>query len=398
MKETDLSLAVLLKVFKSYFWKMAKILLVILIITTGLFFVVPYKYYADSAILPPENDRSSGGLSSFLSSFSSGGGAGLLGAATGGVGSSKNNVYSAILKSRTICNHIIDKNNLKEVEYFKKMKQQELIEMLQESIFTEVRKNGILEINIALSTPFFPNKEDKTAIAELTCNIVNSAVDGLDSLVRSQQKGRSYLSKDYIEREIHQYAIRLDSLERKLESYQSDNKILEMEEQFKLVMEQAVAVGSELGTAKVELDMASQHFQPGAPQLQSLLKKYNTLAEQYEKIQSGGMTESDAYGISLNDIPKMTREYTALYRDRKIIEEVMLYLETLRHQEAISIAKEMPSITVLDPAIVPEKKSAPKFKIMYIFAAVFGGLGAYLWAIIDAAKKGLVTIRREDEE
>lgn len=397
MENNELSMAVILKIIKLYKFKMAKIVFVILLITTGLFFVVPYKYSADAVILPPEEESMGGGLGSFLSALPGGGsGASLLGMASGGGSSTKARLYSSMLRSRTICHYVIDKNNLDSNQYFKKMPPQMLVKFLQKSIFTDVQKNGMIDVELELNTPFFATKKDKQAMANLSANIINSAIAGLDSVIRAQSQQRSSLSKNYIELELQNYAKRLDSIERQLEMYQSNNKVLEIEEQMKYILEQAIAMGAGLGEAKVELAIAEAQFQSTAPQLISLKQKYNTLAEQYSRIQTGGLVDGDAFGISLANVPKLTREYTILFRDKKIIEEVMLYLETLKHQEAISINKELPSITILDPAEVPFKKTAPKYSMMYIFAFIFGWLFALAWAFYKAAKAGMITIKKEE--
>ena len=398
MASNELSIPIILKIIKKHFFKMCGIVFIILVITTGLFFVVPYKFTADAVILPPAQESMGGGLGSFLTSLSGssgGGGMSLLGAATGG-GGTKSRVYSSMLRSRAVCQYVIDDVGLLESEYFEDIEPQKLLEILQKKIFTDVRKNGMIDVELALSTPFFATRADKDTMANLTADIINSSLMGLDSIIKSQAQNRSNLSKDYIEKELLAYGLQLDSIETLLEEYQSQNKVLEIKEQIKMILEQAVAMGTELGTAKVKLAVAKQQFQPNAPQLNALREEYNTLATQYESIQTGGLTGGDAIGIPLANVPKLTREYAALYRDKKIIEEVMLYLETLRHQEAISVSKKLPSITILDNAQVPYKKTAPKYSMMYIFAFIFGWLIALVWAFYRSVKEGMITVSKSE--
>lgn len=395
MENNELTLGLIFRAVLKYKKRGITIIVVFLLITTGLFFVLPHKYSSHASIFPPEQNSAGGGLSSFLSSFSGGGGALFSMAGTGSGTQSK--VYADILNSRSTAKHVIEVNKLDSNKYFKDMKPQQRIKLIRKSMPATVRKTGFIDIDVNLATGFFPTDKDKDEVAELTRQLVISAIDGLDSILKEKNRMAAEQSKLYIEKEIHKYSVRLDSIEDKLQEYQSSNNVLEIEEQMKMILTQAIETGAELGKAKFQLNVARRQYQPNTPQLQALEEKYRSIEEQYNNIQSGGLTQQDAMSISLEKVPELSREYASLFRDKKIIEEVMLFLETQKHQEAIKISKDIPQISVLDAPEVPFQKSAPSYRMMYIFAFLLGCLIAVFTALYKAAKDGMIKLKDDTE-
>lgn len=383
MNEFNLSL--IIKLIKLYKKKIIKITLSIMIITVIFSFIMPYTYSVEAILMPPKKEKSSGGLSSFLQSFSGGG----LSLASVGK-SNQSKLYAAMLSSRTVVEYTIRKNNLDSSKYFDDTEHYKIVKQLREEITSDVGKNGLIQLEFGLQTSFFASSEEKKEVAILAADIVNYAVEGLDSVLRAQSMISANLSKTYIVKELDKYYIKLDSIEAELEAYQSQNNVLEIEEQLKAIMEQAVTTGAELSIADAEYRIANAEFNSDAPQLKVAREKYESLAEQYKNIQTGGLFESDKFSISLDKMPKIARKYATLLRDQKIMQEVMLYLETQRHQEGIAANRNVPTVDVLDMAVVPEKQSAPSKKMMLLLSIILGFIFAVIYILFDVSRKGIL--------
>ena len=68
----------------------------------GYSFTLPKIYTADTKILPPQQSQSGGAAAALLAQFG-----GIAGLAGGGVAKSSNDVYIAMLKSRTVADNLV---------------------------------------------------------------------------------------------------------------------------------------------------------------------------------------------------------------------------------------------------------------------------------------------------
>ena len=337
-------------------------------------FFIPHKYTAYATILPQMKSDRSNNLSSFLQSF---GGGGMLMGGMGGDGS-QSYTFAEILQSRTVSEFTVDKLQLLKNPSFPYSKRSEMINIIKSSIDVEIVKGGILKISASFSTPWFPSSSDSRKVSELTAQICNTVIEGLDNTLRKKNISSAKYSGIYIRTELERYSKKLDSLEKELELFQSRNKILSIDDQTQALLNQAVTIGTELTRAEIDLNLARQEYSSNSPTVAAFSKTVDFLRSQYDKIQKGGIVVKDAFSIPLADIPKIIRIYSDLVRDKKILEQVIIYLETQRHQEAIQEQKDIPIIEMLDKAIPPDTRQAPSRKLMLLLSLVISTFFAFL--------------------
>lgn len=343
--------------------------------------IIPHDYVASSSLMPPKKDGGGGGLSSFIQNFT-GGGLNL-----GSIGQSdQSKVFGEIIKSRTVAEYIIDKMKLKDMKEFKELNNDRLLKFIHSSISVDVDKSGIIYVFAKSSTGFFPGNQDGKKAAEFSSNLANYAVEGLDKVIKDRNMSSARRTKEYIEKEIVRYRSKLDTVETALEEFQKSKKVLAIDEQTQAIVKQAIEVGTLLAKADLERNLASLEYQTASPQYQFYDKQYQLLSDQYRRIQSGGLTENESFTIPLDDVPSLIKEYANLFRERKVIEQVMLYLETQRHQEAIQEKRDVPVVEVLDIAYPADERSSPKRSLMVMLGLVL----SLVFASFYIAMTGLV--------
>lgn len=352
----------------------------------GLTFVFPYEYKSSASLLP-QQESSSGGLSGFISSLS-GLGASMGLDALGGKQSSQSRVFADILVSRSNITYVIDKLRLDTIPMYKKLDKDELVEFFRDNLDVKLEKSGLLMVTTSVKTRFFPNKKDERYAAELAAKISNACLEGLDYNVRTKSTSTAKKTKGYLEGEIVKYKNRLDSLNSVYQEFQSKNKIIDLEEQGKAIVLQAIEVGTELSKAQSELDIALFQQSPSSEYVKTLSKQVESLKEQYTKIQRGGLTGNDDFSISINKIPELAREYSAIYRDKKILEQVIIYLETQKFQEAIQSEKDLPVIEPLDVATAPIKRTSPNRLVILMLSIFVSFVVSLVYIITSSSMKG----------
>lgn len=330
----------------------------IVAIVMGYTFIMPYTYMANSSIMPPEK-TSGGSLNSFLQNVS-----GMIDLSGGGQVDSRSKLMKSILSSRSVAEKIYNKLELKDNVLFKKFEKQDIIGYIPSLFEVEVEKSGIIILSGYIPTGYLPNDKEKAAAAELSYKLTNVAIDALNEVLIEKNSSTAKNSRMYVENEIRKYKIQLDSVSTELENFQSTNKVLALEEQTTAIVSQVIELNSLLTETKTKLNLAKIQYAENSPQITALQSQVDFLQRQSNELQAGN---EDEFSISLNRVPNLTRKYLELFRDKTILMNVLTYLETQKHQEAIQEEKDIPVVQVLDTAIEPKSKYSPsRGKIFFI--------------------------------
>ena len=357
-----------------------------------LSYIIPQKYIAVSSLMPPKKDGGSGGLSSFIQNFTGGG------LSLGNIGQSdQSKIFGEIIKSRTVAEYIIEKMNLKNIEPYSKLSKDKLNNFVLSCISVDVDKSGIIYIASKMETGFLPNDSDGKKASKFAAEITNTAVEGLDMVIRDRNMSSARQSKEYVEKEIVGYMQKLDSIETRLETFQKENKVLAIDEQTQAIVTQAIEVGSQLAKADLEKNLALLQYQVGSPQYKFYEKQHELLSEQYRKIQSGGLTKDESFSLPLDKVPGLIKEYVTLFRERKIIEQVILYLETQRHQEAIQEKRDVPVVEVLDSAYPPEERDSPQRSLMAALGLLISIIFVFIYISVKAFTSGSIYLKDNND-
>ncbi len=380
MKKYEISLAALLQIYKSK-WKFISIFTAACCVAVVIYsFIIPQTYQSTASLFPP-NKSEGGGLSSFLQSMSGGG------LSIGGLGqNNQSQLFMEVLRSKSAAMYVIKKAKLDKMPEFQGMSEEKLVTMVRSLIVVNVERTGLVSIDSYFDTGYFPNTESKLKAAVMAANIANYAIEALDSLVRERSTSGARKSREYIERELVNYRFKLDSVERKLEAFQKTNKVLKIEEQTEALVNQSIELGLELAKAETELKMARQEYASNSSIVKQIEAKASNLRAQYAQSQRGGSGD-DNFTLPFGNIPALAREYADLFRDRKIYEQVIIYLETQRHQEAISESRDVPVVETLDKALATETQASPNKRMMLLLGFMLSlvcALSIVTWQAIRA--------------
>lgn len=341
-------------------------------------FIMPVEYTSHASIFPPRQTENGGGVTSFFKN--------LYGANALSLGSMTQNnqgqVYAEIVNSRSVAEYVIKKCNLKKSKQYSKLNNEKLILKVKKSIDIIIDKSGVLYLSAVAKSPFFTFGDEKLKTAKLAQDMAKATLFALDSIVQERSITAAKMSLKYSDRATNEYRKKLDSIEIKIREFQSKNKVLEIEEQIKSLLTQQVTLGAELMIVESELKAALEEYSPNSIIVKQLQTKANFLKQQYAKAQSGGMFKNDNFSIPFTDIPELMREYTVLYRDKKIYEQVLIYLETQSHQDALQASRDISQVELLDTPDFPEIPSAPNKYLMVLLSLILSSFIALLYLTI----------------
>ncbi|MBU3742383.1 MAG: hypothetical protein FGM24_08880 [Candidatus Kapabacteria bacterium] len=361
MTERDSASTYLFDAYRQWFPTYLRTVGLLLAVVAVASFLMPHTYTATSSLMPPETKSGAGGLSSLLQ------GAPI---AVGlGAGENKTSMmFAEILESRTLLERVIDTLRLRQHPLFEGLPDYKLREVLQADIELDMKKTGSVVIDVDVSTGWLPFWGKKDMAATIAADIANQCCRQLDLMSREKSVSQARKTRLYIERVMASNRRIVDSLQNIMQEFQQSNKVVALEEQLAAMAENASMVGAALAQAEIELALTRQEFQPSSAQVALLQTKVDRLREQYGKVQTGGLVQTDGFSIPMDKIPALSRQYLNLTRDLKIKEQINAYLETQRLQEQIQEEKDTPAAVILDVAKPPEKRSSPKLSVMLMLS------------------------------
>jgi uncharacterized protein involved in exopolysaccharide biosynthesis len=355
-----------------------------IIVFLYLFLISPVTYKAPVTILPPTEPDQLSGLGSLLS----GGGVGDF--LTGKLAPGSSQLFMQILRSRTASEYVIRKNNL--LNFYGDDLEYEAIKKLQEELELDLSKEGVITLSVKVSTPYIPFIfADTDSIKKLSADISNSFIEALDSINREKVSYRAKRGREYIEAQLEITKTELDSAEKKLMEFQKTNKTVSLPDQLTSVIESAAKLKAEIVSTEIEIGLLEPNSKPDNRTLLALKKKLSQLQKEYEKFD----IDSDDYLIAFSDVPELGMQLSKLLRTVKIKNEVFLLLQQQFYKERIQENRDVPTIDILDEAIPPERKSAPRTVYTTFVSSIFFML--LVSTIIIFRERKISLFKKEDK-
>lgn len=360
----------------------------------GIFlaFVIPARYEATTQIMPP--DSQSGGTLALIAGLTSQpgeGGAGGLGAMANDLLGFKSTgaLFVGVLQSRTVQDGIVEKFDLKKV-YGRKLEQAARDKLAENTSVAEDRKSGIITLNVVDHDP-------KRAAA-----IAGAYLEGLDVLIAQLTTSSAHRERVFLEGRLNTVNADLELAEKDFSQFASKNATIDITEQGKAMVVAAASLEGELIAAQSELEGMKQIYSDSNVRVRAIQARIAELHHQLELFggktatpPSGGNAASNGDYPTMRQLPILGVPYADLFRKLKV-EQVVYETLTKEYELAkVQEAKEIPTVKVLDPPAVPEKRSfPPRLPIMFLgtsmafILAVVWVMGRAQWREVDPTDPG----------
>jgi tyrosine-protein kinase Etk/Wzc len=313
---------------------------------------LPKIYTASTKILPPQQSQSAS--AAMLAQL--GGLGGLLSA--GGVRNS-NDLYVAMLKSRTVADGLIRRFDLKRA--YEQESQSSTREILvSRSNFTISPKDGLITVEV--------DDEDPKRAADLA----NAYVDELFKFTSEIALTEASQRRLFFERQLGQAKDNLAKAEASARGALEHGGLVKVDDQGRAMVETTARLRAQIAAKEVQIGAMRTFAAEGNPDLKMALQELEVLKRETAKIEGAGGANlagnpSDAKGI----------ETLHLLRDMKYNETLFELLAKQYELAKIDEAKDPALIQIIEKAIEPERRSRPKrtqIVLLAIFAAIFVGV------------------------
>jgi capsule polysaccharide export protein KpsE/RkpR len=376
-----------------------------LMLSTALAFSIPKRYTTSTRLMPPDAQSSSSMM--MLAGIAEKAGSGLGSMAGDLLGlKSSGALFVGMLQSRSIQDRLVEQFELKKV-YRTQLLLDTRMQLSQSTAVQEDRKSGIITITVTDRSP-----QRAAAIANAYVNELNTAVAQLST-------SSAHRERVFLEDRLQSVKRDLDNAEGQLAQFSSKNSTLDIQEQGKAMLDAASNLAGQMIAADSELQGLRQIYTENNARVRELSARVAELRKELDKM--GGMdsnsprasqnkaapggdaatdSSSDMPYPSIRRLPLLGAKYADYYREAKIQETVYGLLTQQNELAKVEEVKETPSVKVLDPAEVPERKSFPPRLLMMCFGTLIATvlsiafvLGTTHWRKIGPDDEGKVLVQ-----
>lgn len=359
-------------------WEARKLLFGALVLgamgSLGLALLIPSRYEATTQLMPPDGQSSSG--MAMLSALA--GRTGGLGGVAGDLLGVKNSgaLFVGIMESRTVQDRLIDQFELRRIYRAGKMEDARAA-LAAHTRIVEDHKSGIIAVTLTDQDP------------HLATVMAQAYVDELDRLVEQVSTSSARRERIFLEGRLRAVKRDLDSAAQKFSIFASKNTAIDIPAQSKAMVEAAATLEGQLIAAEAELHGLEAMYTDQNVRVRALRARVTELRAQLGKM--GGESGTSAAPSSETDaslypairqLPLLGVTYADLYRQTKIQETVYELLTQQYELAKVQEAKEVPSVKVLDAAVVPTKKSFPPRGLLTVAGATSSLLAMCAWILL----------------
>jgi uncharacterized protein involved in exopolysaccharide biosynthesis len=353
-------LNVILKRRRLIFWNTVALTALAMVIS----FVLPPRYTATAQLLPPSDDGDIFGITSLL-----GGGAGsslsklkagLSGASTG------SDLMIGILSSRTVMQHVAERCSLAKYYGMQKPSPEKSVRQLKDMTKLAAADNGIVRISVEAKT------------RGLAAQVANAYVAELDSFLRYSNISRGHNMRVFIEKRLGQLEASLAAASESLRAFQEAHKVASVEDEIKAAIDAYAKMKSELSLQEAEYEAARSGASDENPYVDNLRRQITASRGELRKLERGGGANGFGvgFGVSFERLPGVAARFARRYQDFKIQEEAYATLYVQYEYARVLEARDAPTLTVLDYAQPPERRSFPRraviVGVVFLFSLAAG--------------------------
>jgi len=347
-----------------------------LVLSVVIALLISSRYQSVTRLMPPDNQSASGGLAMAAAALS-GGGAGVGG--LGGMASellglkSTSDLLVGVLSSRTVEDKIVQQFDLRKVYGCSRVEDARKVLAAKTDVSID-RKSQIITIGVTDKSP------------QRAAAMGQAYVEELNRTFAEVSTSAARRERVFLEGRLQAVSKDLEASEKEFSQFASKNTAIDIKEQGKAMVDAAATLQGQLIAARSELEGLRQLYADGNVRVRSAQARVAELEDQLkmvggkdESASPGNATQSDTLYPSIRKLPLLGVTYADLFRKTKVQEAVFETLTQEYEMAKVQEAKEIPSVKVLDPPNVPERKSFPPRTIISLLGAALAFLLGVSW-------------------
>lgn len=341
--------------------------------------ILPKKYTATATVLPPQQNSSmANALASQLGNL--GAMASLAGGSSLGL-KNPNDMYVAMFKSETVENAMIHRFDLMN-EY--RQKYLSTTRKAFENSFTVEGsgKDGLIHLIVE-------DKDPKRA-----AEMANAWIEEYRKLSQTLAISEASQRRLFFELQMQQAKDNLANSEEALKKTEQTTGVIQMDSQARALIESAATLRAQIAAREVQLQGMRTYATDENSGVVRTQQELEGLRAQLARL--GGSEDLNTAGLIVpkGKVPQAGLEYIRRIRDVKYYETIFEIIAKQFEMAKLDEAKEGAVVQVVDPALVPDRKSSPKRALVTIVALA---LGFFLGVVVALVRAGFERLHQDPE-
>lgn len=337
--------------------------------------VLPARYTASVTLLPPQQSSS---LSTTLASQLGG-----LGSISSIAGNSlgiknPNDMYVAMLKSRTIESAMVKRFNLM-TEYHSHTLSDACIAFEHHTTIIGSGKDNLIHISIEDSDP------------RRALEMANGYVEEYQRFSRNLALTEAGQRRLFFEQQLLQAKDNLVSAEESLKRTELATGVIQLDAQAKGLIESAAALRAQIFAKEVQVQGLNTYATANNPELSLAKEELNTLEQQLTRLGGTNSTQNDSFILPKGSVPQAGLEYLRRLREVKYQEAIFEIIARQFEAAKLDEAKQGTIVQIVDQATLPDKRSFPRRSLIVSMSASI----AFIFGVVLAIT--LKYLKRIDE-
>jgi uncharacterized protein involved in exopolysaccharide biosynthesis len=333
-------------------------------------FVIPVRYDSTTRLMPPENQSSS----SLMMMAALSGKAGGLGNVAGDLLGLKSTgaLFTAILLTRTVQDRLVTQFDLEKV-YGSRIRADARLRLQENTQIAEDLKSGIITIAVTDHN------------AKRAADLARAYVTELNTVVVELNTSSAHRERVFLEGRLVEVRRDLEIAEQNFSEFASKNTAINIEAQGKAMIEAAGTLEGQLIAAQTELESLKQVYAAGNVRVRATQARVDEIQRRLQDLRGYSETSTQSAGPaypSIRELPLLGVTYADLYRQTKVQEAVFETLTQQNELAKVQEAKETPSVKVIDPAEVAERRSYPPRLLITILGTCLSLAAAMSWIFL----------------
>lgn len=310
-----------------------------------LAFALPQEYTATVIILPPQGNSS---MSSLLANQLAGMGSAMSGMAGSMLGMKNiNEMYVAMLKSRTVQDEVIQRYGLQS-EYHKTYLTETRKALERHTTIDGSTKDGLIRLN-------FEDRNPNRA-----AEIANGYVDQFRKLSEHLAITEASQRRVVFQNQLEKTKTDLENADEALKRTQLSTGMVQVDGQARAMIDSAARLRAQIVAKEVQIEAMRSYAGDENPALTQAQTELDGLRAQFSKLVGSKGGSADDVFLPKGEVPQAGLEYVRRLRDVKYYEAIFDVLAKQLELAKLDEAREGAFIQIVDPAIPPEQKSFPK--------------------------------------
>jgi uncharacterized protein involved in exopolysaccharide biosynthesis len=220
----------------------------------------------------------------------------------------------------------------------------------------------------------------------MSADLANAYVDELINLTKFLAVTEASKRRLFFEQQLEMSKNNLAAAEFSLKNALDTRGVISVDADSRAIVETVGNLRAKVSAKEIQLNSMNAFVTSNNPEYRRTQEELNSLKAELSKLENGRPNSSQ------DDENKGSKEGL---KNIKILRDVkyyqMLYELLAKQYEAARLdeAKDSAIIQVLDPAIVPERKFAPKRAVITVLTGLFALIVSVFWAFISEARQRL---------